>query len=333
MGLPDSIPLNPALDRAAIPDGRARFREILHAVNSDKGEGLPDARATGDILRDLGGEGAPSGKTVALDPLPATVRVVGVSGYLTECVAFLADVLTDGMAHLRTLGCQTTRARLDGRGGAVLNAKRLRDQISVLPRNETLILITMSKGTVDTQEMFARYPETHGRVAAQVSLVGAVCGSPLAHLAPDWLKWVEKNLPLPSCRPHGGEAVHDLMPETRLAFLQSYQTPATVRSYTLGAAVDVDAMSAGMLSSYRALARDDALNDTLNDGQMLLGDQAVPGSTYLGVLNGDHIAVGMPFNRNTSALGRWVADKILDQNAFPREVLCEAIVRQVLEDL
>lgn len=310
-------------------DGRARFRAILGAVNARNGATLPDTRPTDEILRDLGQEPTDAGGAVALGDLPGGVRVVAVPGFLTECISFLADVLTDGLEHLRAIGCQTTRVRLPGRGGAALNAKRMRDQLMVLPEGETVIVLSMSKGTIDTQEMFARYPETHARVAAHVSLVGSVCGSPLAHFAPDWLKWIEKNLPLPTCGTHDGVAVHDLTPETRLAFLQAYDPPQGVKAYTLGAAVGAEAMSAGMMSSYRALAS----LDPLTDGQMLLADQALPKSIYLGVLNGDHIAVGMPFNRNTSPVNRAISGRLLNHNAFPREVMCEAVVRQVLEDL
>lgn len=329
MGLPDSLTLNAAIDRASIVDGRARFRAVLHAVNAAHGRALPDYRATDQILRDLGGEEADTGSAIDLGPISGRVRVVAVPGFLTECGAFLCDVLTDALAHLESLGAKTSAPVLSGRGGAARNAGQLRDALMALPEGETVILIAMSKGTVDAQEMLARYPETHARVAALVSLVGSVCGSPLAHLAPQWLKWIEAHVPLPHCRACGGEGVESLTPEVRRAFLETHTPVAGVRSYSVGAAVGADGMSKGMMSSYRALCR----IDPLTDGQMLLADQILPSSQLLGVLNGDHIAVGMPFNRNTGLLGRWIAQHVLDKNAFPREVLVEAIVRRVVEDL
>ncbi|MCR4377311.1 MAG: hypothetical protein NUV50_04375 [Rhodospirillales bacterium] len=329
MGWPDSLPLSSAVDRTSIQDGRARFRALLHAVNAAHGRALPDYRPTDQILRDLGGEGEASEHAPFLGPLPAQVRVIAVPGFMTECVASLCDVLPDAMAHLQSLGAQTLIAPLAGRGGAAFNARQLRDILLSLPEGETVILIAMSKGAVDTQEMLALYPETHVRVAAVVSLVGAVCGSPLAHLAPAWLKWIERHILLPHCRTHGGAAVHSLTPEVRRTFLGCHEPVAGVRYYSLGAAVEAQAMSKGMMSAYQALCRIHALND----GQMMLADQILPGAEVLGVLNGDHIAVGMPFNRNTGLLGRWVAKHLLDKNAFPREVLVEAVVRRVLEDL
>lgn len=329
MPLPDAIPLNPAIDRAQVTDGRARFREVLDAVNAFHGGRLPDYRLTPAILRDLGGEGGEAGAPVRLGPLEG-VRVVAVPGFLTECVAFLSDVLTDALAHLRNLGADTLQAKLDGRGGAAHNALQLRDQIMALPEGELVILLAMSKGAVDTQEMLLLYPETRKRVRAVVSLVGAVCGSPLAHFAPDWLKWVERAVPMPTCKCHDGAAVESLMPETRAAFLKANPPVSGPRYYSLGAAVgSVAGMSKGMMAPYRALCSISALND----GQMLLADQILPGSEFLGVLDCDHIAAGMPFNRNAKPWAKWIAGRLLERNAFPREVMAEAVIRRVLEDV
>jgi len=325
---PTSIALNNAMDRASLTDGRARFRAIFHAGNEAHGRASPDWRPTDQILHDLGGEEAGVAGAVPLNPIPANVRVIAVAGFLTECIAFLSNVLTDAVDHLQSLGAQTLVPRLDGRGGAAHNARQLRDAIMGLPEGETVILLAMSKGAVDAQEMLARYPETHARVHALVSLVGAVWGSPLAHMAPDWLKWIEANIPMPHCRAHGGAAVYSLTPEVRRAFLDTHAPVPIVRYYSMGAVVDDAGMSAGMRSAFRALSTIGP-----NDGQMLLTEQMLPSSELLGVLNGDHIAVGMPFNRNCSAIGRWVTRRLLDQNAFPPEVMAEAIVRRVLEDL
>jgi hypothetical protein len=55
----------------------------------------------------------------------------------------------------------------------------------------------------------------------------------------------------------------------------------------------------------------------------------IPGSVLLGYLNADHWAVAVPINRTHSFIGATFVDK----NAFPREVLVEAIIRFVEEDL
>jgi hypothetical protein len=58
-------------------------------------------------------------------------------------------------------------------------------------------------------------------------------------------------------------------------------------------------------------------------------DQVIPGSVLLGYLNADHWAIFVPFNRSHP----FIASNFIDKNAFPREVLLEAIVRYVEEDL
>jgi len=330
MPLPDTIPVNRAIDRAALTDGRGRFREIVAALNADHGAFLADARPTEAFFTPLGAE--PQGTGAPVDVLSRLdgVNVIAVPGYLTECVSFLADCLTDGLVHLQSLGARTSIAPVAGRGGCAENARRLRDHLAAQGEEDTFtILVPMSKGAADTLEMLALYPETVERIDAVASLVGCVCGSPLKHMAPDWLKWIERTLPLPTCARFGGAAVHSLGPEARTEFLDGFHMPRTIRTYSLCAAVGQEGMSAGMMPSYRALSA----IDPLNDGQMLLRDQILPGATFLGALNCDHIATGMPFNRNRGAVARFVTRHFLNRNAFPREIMLEALVRQVLQDL
>jgi len=340
MTLPVSIPLNPAIDRSVLRDGRARFREWVNALNAASGGNLPDARPSEQFFTPLPAEppaeppatGAPLHLEARLD----AVQVIVVPGYLNECGAFLANCLTDGLAHLQTLGAGTSIAPMAGRGGCRENARRLRDHIlgkrAHRPRSAQpplTLLVPMSKGAADTMEMLALYPDMADHIDAVASLAGCVCGSPLQGMAPDWLKWLERVLPLPTCARFGGAAVDSLSPATRAAFLADFQMPATVRNYSLGAVVDDAGVSAALRPLHRALAR----IDPLNDGQMLLGDQILPGATFLGALNCDHVASAMPFNRNRGLLARLITARFLTHNAFPREIMLEAMVRYVIEDL
>jgi hypothetical protein len=71
---------------------------------------------------------------------------------------------------------------------------------------------------------------------------------------------------------------------------------------------------------------------TLNLMQHLPGaecDPLIPGSVLLGYLNADHWAVAVPINRNPP----FIPSHFVDKNAFPREVLAEAIVRFIEENL
>lgn len=333
MSLNAAIPLNPNVARDSVIDARAKFRHVVDLVNQAHGAALPDARPSARILRDLGGEGEAADLDIELTPLTGT-RVVLVPGFLTECVSFLCTMMFDAKVHLENLGAECIAPLLDGRGGAAHNARQLRDVLLALddatnPGINRTIVIAMSKGAVDTLEMLAAYPQTHDKVDAVVALVGAVWGSPLAHIAPKWLKWVERRAWMPTCRTHGGEAVKSLTPDVRAAFMTTLTTPGNVKLYTLGAACGAEDMSAGMTGAYRALCR----ISPLNDGQMLLADQALPNADYLGVLDCDHMATAMPFNRAKGLLGRFVARRWLDKNAFPREVMAEALVRYITHDL
>ena len=78
-------------------------------------------------------------------------------------------------------------------------------------------------------------------------------------------------------------------------------------------------------SSYKDLS----LIDQRNDSQILYYDQIIPGSTVLGLLNADHVAVAVPLNRTHPTLAKMLATR----NDFPREVMLEAVLRFVEEDL
>ena len=69
--------------------------------------------------------------------------------------------------------------------------------------------------------------------------------------------------------------------------------------------------------------------DGRNDGQLIFYDQLIPASVLLGYLNADHWAVAAPIARQSPVLGATFAN----HNAFPREVLVEAVLRYVEEDL
>ncbi|MCW8915530.1 MAG: hypothetical protein OQK24_06710 [Magnetovibrio sp.] len=335
MTLPVSIPVNPALERSTLADGRARFREIVDTIIAERGKNLPDARSTDDFFYALPDEDLGTNRPVNLQQDLNGVRIVVVPGYLTECVAPLVDCLTDGLAHLNGLGARTSIAQVAGRGSCAHNANLLRNHIldTAQTDDKATILIPMSKGAPDTLEMLQMFPDMADHIDAIVSLVGCVGGSPLKYMAPGWLKWVERNLPMPNCARHNGDAVVSLSPDTRTAFLKQFNMPASIKTYSIGAIAREDMVSKGLITSYRALCKYDNQTGHLNDAQMMFADQFLPNATFLGALNCDHIATAMPVNRSQHWFVKLVARLAIDKAAFPREVLVEAIIRQVLEDL
>ncbi|MGD8440222.1 MAG: hypothetical protein PVG53_06785, partial [Holophagae bacterium] len=69
--------------------------------------------------------------------------------------------------------------------------------------------------------------------------------------------------------------------------------------------------------------------DARNDGMMLVMDQFIPSSSFLGCVNADHWAVSVPIARTRPK----IAKRYVDHNDYPREALFEAILRFVEEDL
>ena len=101
--------------------------------------------------------------------------------------------------------------------------------------------------------------------------------------------------------------------------------PASIRYYSVITYPDAEHISSILKGSYDKLS----LIDSRNDSQLIYYDQLIPGSVLMGYLNADHWAVAVPINRTHAFL----ASTFIDKNAFPREVLIEAIVRFVEEDL
>lgn len=64
-------------------------------------------------------------------------------------------------------------------------------------------------------------------------------------------------------------------------------------------------------------------------GPMIFYDQVIPGGALIGYLNADHWAIAVPIARR----GHRFASLFVDQNAYPREALAEAVLRFVEEDL
>ncbi len=308
--------------KARVFDGRSRFREIYCAVRRDHGAALPFDRPCDDssALWRLPGEPPPTSRSVTVGRVAPGTRVVMVPGLLAECVADLSKVFSDATANLEAQGYATGYIQTRGRQGSDANADIIRDAVMALSPGETLILVTHSKGTVDTLEALAKYPTLADRVAAVVSVSGAVYGSPLADSMPGALVYLGHQIPLLTCPPgENVEAVDGLRRSVRLAWFASHRLPARVRFYSLAAYAGPPDVSALLMPFWSALAR----TDPANDGLVVAADAIVPGSTLLGYPNADHLAVAMPFPPSP----------LMNHNDYPRAVLLEAAVRAVQEDL
>jgi hypothetical protein len=313
---------------AGVVDGRGRFREIFGEIEKTRGPLLPDDRSCqgNSALWKLRGEPKPSGRPVRLERSSAGLTVVMVPGLLAECVAGKSKVFADGVANLEAQGYKTGYIQTRGRQSSRVNADIVHEAIMSMPEQEKLILVTHSKGTVDTLEALDLYPELTDKVLAVISVSGAVNGSPIADVVPEALVQAAEEVRLSSCPPgHGIEAVESLRRSVRVGWLASHELPRKVRFYCLAAFARPADISFILKPFFTILS----LADPLNDGLVLCSDAIIPGSTLLGYPNADHLAVAMPFAEKNPIL----SSILINRNHYPRAVLLEAAVRYVEEDL
>lgn len=315
-----------------ITDGRSRFRSVYCAVRERHGRALPDDRPCGEALPRAADEGPAAGQPVVLSAEPPRLRVLVVSGIYGSCAAWLATPFADALAHLGRLGYRAGQVPVDARSGSVRNAGLIRDYLAAHPSldGERLVLVGYSKGIADILEAVVAHEGVREAVDAVVSIAGAVGGSPIADDLADPLRELLRRLDLPGCDPGDGGGIESLRRSTRAAWLAANRPlPGGVRYYSVAAVPGPARISAVLRPSYRRLAG----LDERNDSQVLWTDAVIPGGTLLGYVDADHWAAALPLLRSPPPGLKAVMATLVDRNAFPREVLLEAVMRYVGAEL
>jgi pimeloyl-ACP methyl ester carboxylesterase len=312
---------------AEVRDGRGRFREIYCAVREDHGAALPYDRPCEEVIWSLSNEPTGSGRPVWLGPARLKLRILVASGIYSECVNHISNVYSYALIHLEQYGYRSGDLRVSGRSSSTHNALQIRNALrgmDYLP-DEKVVLVGYSKGISDILEAIVSYPEIQQRVAAVVSVAGTVGGTPLAEVIGEPYQELLKTIPVLDCPVGTGDPIESLKRTTRQQWLSQNRLPASVKYYSLAAFAQRADISAILQPTYDRLAD----IDPRNDSQVIFYDAIIPGSTLLGYIKADHWAVAMPFSQDLPPL----LSAFVDKNKFPREVLLEAVIRFVEEDL
>jgi hypothetical protein len=313
--------------QAGIVDKRARFREIYCAVLEARRE-LPDHRSCDEALTRVGDEPAGTARPVDLGPSNRRLVAAMVPGLGFECFEKWLEPPGSAAAHVRQFGYDQVVIKVDALSGTETNARQIRDALLAMPAEPgppRLVLLGYSKGAPDILEALVTYPEIRSRVAAVVSLAGAIGGSPLANDAKQSQADMLRHFPGSTCESGDAGAVESLRPATRRAWLATHPLPKDIRYYSLVTFPRPERISSVLKSSYRKLAR----IDPRNDSQVIFYDQVIPGSDLIAYVNADHWALVVPVGRSHTTVG----SMFVTENAYPREALLEAVLRFVEEDL
>jgi hypothetical protein len=323
-----SQPIAPGLETAppavlvTIED--AGVRDLRGSFRAATCSRLPDgAPACDDVLLRLPGEPAASASSPVTD-LPQRYRIAFVPGFLSECFDRYAQPFADAQRALKAEGFTVDYFRVPGRGTSAENAQKLAEHFAALDGDpRPIILFAYSKGLPDTLEFVVRHPAAARRIAAVVSVAGAVNGSPLADDLASAYRELASGFPLPGCAPGSGQEIHDLRRDVRLEWWRINRGSVNVPVFALVAAPRPDRVSPATRLTYDRLAR----LDPRNDGKLLAQDQIAAGGYLLGFANADHWAVAVPLGE---ALPSW---SILYRDNVPRPALVRGAIDVVAQTL
>ena len=206
------------------------------AVLEARRRALPDYRPCEDALTRVGTEPAVTANPSILGRRSDVLsrRSSTVSATNASSLGSILPVISE--QHVRQSGYDTLLLKVDALSSSENNAREIRDAIIAMPSDvgaPRLVLVGYSKGAPDILEAVVAYPEVRSRVAAVVSVAGAVGGSPLASDADGTRPTYYGSFPGATCGPGDGGGVASLRPATRQQWLARNPLPSGLHYYSL----------------------------------------------------------------------------------------------------
>jgi hypothetical protein len=250
-----------------------------------------------------------------------------IPGLLGQCLSPRIQAFGDALAHLRDKhGLSAEYFDVPAVGSCEYNAaiiaNHLRERHRADPRK--YIVVGYSKGACDLMTALVAHPEVRETVAALVTVVSPVGGSRLPELTPEYVVRKLRKLSIGPCDQGDGGGVESVRRPARQAFLRDHPSPL-VPTYSLVAVSEEETTTRLLKSFWRKLS----MISLDQDAQVISSEGIPPGARFLGVLKGDHWAVGIPFELAKDPRVR----DLFDHNHFPRIAVLEAAVRVVVADL
>lgn len=254
--------------------------------------------------------------------LLATRSLIVIPGIFGECVAPWVTPFSNDYATLERLGYRVHVVDVTGRGSSRLNADIIHSTLSDPALSlDGAVVVAYSKGVTDFM-LAASRPEAlawKNRLSAFISVAGTANGSPAANHGAALYASLLKRAPFSTCPKSDGGGVDSLTyAQARAAadYFAASQVPFA--TYSVVAVAHGRPVNPVLDGFYRLLSR----IDERNDGQVIVEDAVVQGSTVLGVFRADHWSIALPFEDSRAPLMKPLAVN----NHFPRGALIRAVL-------
>lgn len=311
----------------SVIDGRARFREIFCKILVAEPDYQDTTGACERFLLRLNDEPLPINAPQQLPNKRKRYRIMIVPGFLNECFAKIALPFEDAISELNERGLTIDVLLVSGLSSSDANAAYIAEMIGGLNLDEDdrLILVGHSKGVVDILHFLVNHPDESRKVAAVVSVAGAINGSPLTAHMDDIYFDLARNFFSGRCETEDDGALQSLRPAVRMSWLAANPLPESAHYFSLAAFTKHENINTILKTGYDLLW----IYSPRNDGMLLSTDQIIPGGTLLGYANADHWSVVLPLE-NRDLL---ISETVQATERFPRRVLLEALLVYVAEAL